>query len=70
MYVAYFIQRSCSYPSLSSPLVVQQPYSKKPEMTDDESDGPSEVVTLTDANFQSEIMDSEADALVEFYAPW
>ena len=39
-------------------------------MTDDESDGPSEVVTLTDANFQSEIMDSEADALVEFYAPW
>eukprot|EP00605_Chrysophyceae_sp_TOSAG23-4_P001792 GSChrysophyteH1.ASY1.ANO1.1981.1 assembled CDS len=30
----------------------------------------SDVITLTDDNFQSEVMDSEDHWLVEFYAPW
>jgi protein disulfide-isomerase A6 len=30
----------------------------------------SYVTVLTETNFKSEIIDSDADALVEFYAPW
>lgn len=32
--------------------------------------GPSNVVTLTPANFKTEVTDSDKDAMVEFYAPW
>lgn len=36
----------------------------------DEDDGsPSEVVTLTTANFATEVSDDK-DVMVEFYAPW
>jgi hypothetical protein len=42
----------------------------KPAATEEEDNGPSEVVTLTTDNFQSEVMDGDADTLVEFYAPW
>jgi thioredoxin 1 len=28
------------------------------------------VVTLTDANFQSEVLDSQEPVLVDFWAPW
>jgi thioredoxin 1 len=28
------------------------------------------VVTLTDANFQSEVLDSQQPVLVDFWAPW
>jgi len=31
---------------------------------------PSYVTVLSESNFKSEIVDSDADALVEFYAPW
>jgi len=37
---------------------------------DEEDDGtPSEVVTLTNDNFATEVADDK-DVMVEFYAPW
>ena len=40
-----------------------------PEATEDDA-SPSHVVTLTDDNFSSVVTDSDADVMVEFYAPW
>merc|ERR1712130_568371 len=34
------------------------------------NDPPTDVVTLTEENFKSEVLDSEEMWLVEFYAPW
>jgi hypothetical protein len=45
-------------------------YSKNTPSDEDDDSSPSDVVTLTDSNFKEEVTDSEADVLVEFYAPW
>jgi protein disulfide-isomerase A3 len=37
---------------------------------EEEVSGPSAVVKGTTENFKSEVIDSPADAMVEFYAPW
>lgn len=37
---------------------------------DEEPSGPSAVIAGTDKNFKQEVMDSTADAMIEFYAPW
>ena len=45
-------------------------YSKNTPSDEEDDSSPSDVVTLTDSNFKEEVTDSEADVLVEFYAPW
>lgn len=54
--------------------VEKEPTPSAPSHSDEEeeedSSTPSAVVTLTDKNFQSEVTDSDKDAMVEFYAPW
>jgi protein disulfide isomerase len=60
-----------SYLSGSLSAKIKEDHSHAPEPTDEAGDEDSPfVVTLTDANFQAEVVDNDKDVLVEFYAPW
>ena len=48
----------------------KEPYKPPAPAPDGDAEFDPAVVTLTDDNFQSEVEDSLADVMLEFYAPW